>query len=429
MSRLAHASGRSRSTDASKFDRNRAMRATPSPYPPHPADESLRGPVLLFARMPAVTPFSVDFVHRVVFTRGLFAPENPVLIDALRGGAPRAVALIDEGVARTHPDIESRLRARLALDPDAPRILECRVVPGGEPCKGDRSLVDLVVELVHRHHLCRRSWVLAVGGGAVLDAVGYGAAIAHRGVRLVRIPTTVLAQDDAAMGVKNGINRFRKKNFEGVFSVPWAVLNDFDFLTTLPDTYWRGGFSEAVKISLLKDRGYFEEIESAAPRILARDLEAALPVIRRCADLHLAHIVLGGDPFELNEARPLDYGHWAAHKLEQLTDFAVSHGEAVAIGVALDSLYSSHLGWLPTADAHRVVRCLQSLGLPVWHPMLESSELLAGLDEFREHLGGRLCVTLLKSIGRAENVDSMDRRLVALSAVELRSASESRVTP
>lgn len=352
--------------------------------------------------------FRVDFVHRVHFTRGVLRSDNPLLSEVLRGGAPRLIAFVDDGVARAHPDLEHALRSRLALDPDGPRLDAMVVVPGGEACKNDRSVVDLVVEMVHRHHICRRSWVLAIGGGAVLDAVGLGAAISHRGVRLVRFPTTVLAQDDAGIGVKNGINRFGKKNFEGTFAVPSAVINDTDFLSSLPDRHWHSGFSEAVKIALLKDRDFFDLIERDAERIAARDAAASIPVIRRCAELHLAHIVSGGDPFETNEARPLDYGHWSAHKLEQLSHHAITHGEAVAIGVALDTCYSEQVGWLPRGAVDRVISCLQRLRLPVWHPLLADDRLADGIEEFREHLGGRLSLTLLRGIGSCEDSHEVD---------------------
>jgi len=372
--------------------------------------------------------FSVDFQHRVVFTRGLLDVSNPVLGEALKGGSRRLIAFVDSGFAAAHPKFEADLRARLTAEGDGVDLLDLQVVAGGEACKFDRRVVDLVVEKVNQHHLCRRSWVLAAGGGAVLDAVGYGAAISHRGVRLVRVPTTVLAQDDAGLGVKNGINRFGKKNFEGVFAVPWAVLNDTDHLATLPERHWRGGFSEAVKISLLKDRGFFDQIERDAVRIRHREMAAALPVIRRCAELHLDHIVSGGDPFELEEARPLDYGHWAAHKLEQLSGHELSHGEAVAIGVALDTEYSAQVGWLDRAEADSVIQCLRSLGLPTWHRLLHDPLLAAGIEEFREHLGGHLCVTLIRGIGMPSNTDFIDHSMLLASIDRLESTCVKQVS-
>ncbi len=371
------------------------------------------------------------FPHRVRFTRGAFDAANPALRDLFAAdeaiASRRAVVLIDDGVARAHGDaLETKLRAYFAAHATSmPVIAEICVVPGGETVKQDTRVCDLVVELVEKHRICRKSFVIAIGGGAMLDAVGFGSAIAHRGVRLVRLPTTVLAQDDAAMGVKNGINRFGKKNFVGAFAVPFAVLCDELLLETLPDAVFRAGFSEAVKIALLKDPVFFAEIEQNAERIAARNLDAASPVIRRSAELHLRHIADGGDPFESNAARPLDFGHWAAHRLESMSDYAISHGDAVALGLLLDCRYSNLMnlkaeGWLSDADYARICACIKRLGLPTHHPLfVDQDALLRGLDEFREHLGGTLTITMLRGIGRGVEIHELDTALVRAAATEL----------
>jgi 3-dehydroquinate synthase len=266
--------------------------------------------------------------------------------------------------------------------------------------------------------LDRRSYVVVIGGGAVLDAVGFAAAIAHRGIRLVRLPTTTLSQGDSGIGVKNSVNLFEKKNWIGTFAVPWAVINDAALLETLPERDFLCGFSEAVKVSLLKDADGFEEICAAADQIRQRDMAVAGPVIRRSAELHLEHITQGGDPFESLEARPLDYGHWSAHKLEVMSDFELRHGEAVAIGVAIDTVYSSLAHGFPEADAERVLDCLSRLGLPLSHPLLdETGTLFAGLEEFRQHLGGRLTLTMLPRIGAKLDVHEVDEARM-LEAIE-----------
>ena len=365
------------------------------------------------------------FTHRVRFTRHALDTANAALREVFIEDAAiatrRAVVVIDRGVVAANEGFESRLRAYFDAHAAAmPHICAIEIVPGGEPAKLDTGVTDLVVDLVERHRIDRKSFVIAIGGGAVLDAVGYGAAIAHRGVRLVRIPTTTLAQDDAAMGVKNGINRFGKKNFVGAFAVPYAVLCDESLLCTQDEAVFRSGFSEAVKIALLKDPALFAQIERDAERIAARDLDAASPVVRRSAALHLAHIVEGGDPFEANEARPLDFGHWAAHRLESMSGYALPHGDAVSLGLLLDCRYSNLRGWLPDDEHARIRGCIERLGLPVRHALLAESEtLLRGLEEFREHLGGRLTVTMLRGIGRGFEVHELDAGLVRQAAMEL----------
>ena len=362
-------------------------------------------------------PLSVPFRHRVTFTRGALAPSNAALRQAMTDGscgAARAVAFVDDGVLRSNPGFADALRAYFAGVPGMPSLVAVEAVEGGEGCKRSMDTVDRVVAAVDAHRIDRQSFVLAVGGGAVLDAVGFGAAIAHRGVRLVRMPTTTLSQDDAGMAVKNGINRGGKKNFVGAFSVPHAVVCDEDLLRTSPDWSWCGGFSEAVKIALLRDPGLFARIERDAAAIRGRLMEAAMPVVVRSAELHWRHIALGGDPFETRSARPLDYGHWLAHRLEGLTGGELPHGQAVAIGVAVDTTYSACAGLLDRADASRVVRTLAALGLPTTHPLLDDAKaVVAGLEEFREHLGGRLTITLLRGIGSPVDVHEIDGSALA----------------
>lgn len=366
--------------------------------------------------------FSVDFAHRLIFTEDLLADGDSTLESIFATSSASSdsgiLVAIDSEVARLHSNLGERLTDRFS-SPDLPELREVTIVPGGEAAKNDPDVVEHLLSLIDTLRIDRKSTILCVGGGAVLDAVGYAAGIAHRGVRLVRVPTTVLSQLDAAVGVKNGVNKFGKKNFCGTFAVPDAVLCDESMLATLSDRDWRSGFSEAVKIACLKDESFFDDIESSAPRIRDRNMDAARPVIRHCADLHLRHIAEGGDPFECREARPLDFGHWSAHRLESITDFTVTHGEAVSIGIALDTHYSHLVGRIDRDSAIRVVRTLDALGLPTSHSALGSDALLDGLEEFREHLGGRLTITLLEGIGRGIDVHEVDRSLVVEAATTL----------
>ena len=374
-------------------------------------------------------PFAVPFEHRVRFTQAAFDPANDALAGVLAdpsadGDSRRLAAFVDAGVLAAHPTVPEALARYLAARADAgdalPELACCEPVPGGEAAKDGMGTVDQVMLATERFRIDRRSVVLAIGGGAVLDAVGFAAATAHRGVRHVRMPTTVLAQDDAAMGVKNGVNRFGKKNYVGAFCPPDGVVCDRQFLGTLPERHFLGGFSEAVKIACLRDAALLDRIERDAPALRQRSIDAAWPIIMRSAELHLAHVTDGGDPFERLNARPLDFGHWAAHKLEQVTGFELPHGEAVSIGVALDCTYSALAGMLEERDCARVVRCLRALGLPVWHHALSDTlRLLRGLEEFREHLGGRLTVTLLSGIGHPVDVHAMEGPIVARAAERL----------
>jgi 3-dehydroquinate synthase len=280
--------------------------------------------------------------------------------------------------------------------------------------------VERIHALVERHKICRHSFIIAIGGGAVLDAAGYAAATAHRGVRLIRLPTTVLAQNDAGIGVKNGINAFRRKNFLGTFSPPFAVINDAAFLDTLPVRDRRAGIAEAIKVALIRDRDFFDSLYGDRVGLSRFAPDAMQKMIVRCAELHLEHIGRGGDPFESGSSRPLDFGHWVAHKLEELSASEIKHGEAVAMGIALDSLYSHHLGILGELDLHRILTLLETLGFDLYHTALSWLDVEMALGEFREHLGGELSIPLLEGIGRKTDAHDIDiplmKRCIALLA-------------
>ncbi len=365
--------------------------------------------------------FQVPFQYEVLFSRGIFQAGNPILADQLRrlsGGAPpKLLFVVDGGLPPHYPQLMSDIRQYFAAHAEAGRLCgEPIVVPGGEPVKNTRRWADALVAAIDTHGIDRHSYLVALGGGAVLDMAGFAAAIAHRGVRHLRLPTTVLAQNDSGVGVKNAINAFGKKNFIGTFAPPAAVINDLDFLATLDHRDWIGGVSEAIKVSLLKDAAFFAFIEQHAQALAERDPQAMETVVYECARLHLEHIA-GGDPFELGSSRPLDFGHWAAHKLEHLTDYQLRHGEAVAIGLALDVTYSHLIGLIDAATCERVIELIRQLGFDLYVPALETErqgewQLAAGLNEFREHLGGRLTIMLLEEIGQGREVHEMNLDLV-----------------
>ncbi len=367
--------------------------------------------------------FQVSFSYPVHFTEGLFAADNLLLRNALApdGGPPHRVFFaLDSGVAEQHPQLAQRIEEYFAAHAGALQLSgPLLLIPGGEQCKNQPALVQQVLEAVDAYHLDRHAYLAAIGGGAVLDMVGYAASIAHRGIRHLRIPTTVLSQNDSGIGVKNSINAFGKKNFLGNFAPPFAVFNDFDFLPTLEDRDWRGGMAEALKVSLLKDAAFFRFIQENAAALAARDMPRMQHLIHRCAELHLQHIA-SGDAFEQGSSRPLDFGHWSAHKLEQLSGYRIRHGEAVAIGIALDSVYSHLQGLLSAAGLAEIIAVLQALGFALYAPEMSAhlaeathpDSLLHGLQEFREHLGGQLTIMLLAGIGQGVEVHEIDDQLM-----------------
>ncbi len=372
--------------------------------------------------------FSVPYEYPVAFTSGLFAPANPVLADVLGALEPdrqhRCIVFVDEGLLAARPTLGEEIRA-YAEHHRARMILvsEPHPVPGGEKIKFELHHVEEMQRKLFEHRIDRHSYVIAVGGGAVLDAVGLVAATTHRGVRHIRIPTTVLSQNDSGVGVKNGVNLYEQKNFVGAFAPPFAVLNDIDFIDALPAREKIAGMAEAVKVALIRDGAFFSWLEASADDLVVFARPAMAYMIRRCAELHMRQIAHGGDPFERGSARPLDFGHWAAHRLETLTHYHLRHGEAVAIGMALDVRYSVLSGLLDETAEARIRFLLEHLGFKLWHPALEKRmasgrhAVLEGLREFREHLGGELTITLLSGIGVGIEVHEMDEARV-LQAIE-----------
>ncbi|RAI95139.1 3-dehydroquinate synthase [Algoriphagus yeomjeoni] len=357
--------------------------------------------------------FSVPFNYQVCFSEEIFAPENRLFVDILsKERKSKVLFVVDNGVAEAHPNLLNQLKTyseahsesfTMATDPI--------VVVGGEASKNDEAIYKEIVEATHLYGIDRHSYIAVIGGGAVIDMVGFAAAISHRGIRLIRIPTTVLSQNDSAVGVKNSVNVFGKKNYLGTFTPPYAVLNDFNFLKTLDDRDWRSGISEAIKVALIKDLSFFTWIEDNSTALADREMAPMQELIIRCAQMHLDHIS-GKDPFEFGSSRPLDFGHWAAHKLEHLSDFRIRHGEAVAIGIALDSTYSFLKGWISEDDLLRIIAAFKTLGFDLFAPELGGENLIKGLKEFQEHLGGQLTIMLLKALGKGEEVHEMDHQLI-----------------
>ena len=367
--------------------------------------------------------FQVAYEYPVCFTEGLFDPANRTLVDALTRLEPdqrhRCMVFLDDGLLSVRPDLKDEIGAYAAAHHSAiDLVAEPQAVPGGERIKNELYFMESMQAQVARHRIDRHSYVIAVGGGAVLDAVGLVAATAHRGVRHIRVPTTVLAQADSGVGVKNSVNHYGAKNFVGTFAPPFAVLNDLDFIRLLPPREKIAGMAEAVKVALIRDAGFFAWLEHHADDLVTFESAVMATMIRRCAEVHMHQIAHGGDPFERGSARPLDFGHWSAHKLETLTRHHVRHGEAVAIGIALDARYSVLAGLLEEGADERICALLEHLGFRLWHPALLAREgqddlqVIAGLREFREHLGGELTVTLLAGIGTGVEVHAIDEPMV-----------------
>lgn len=368
---------------------------------------------------PIEQSFAVNFKYSLHFTSGLFESNNKLFKEVIESYKPneqvKLLFVADNGVLKKHPKLVERIRNYCLLHSSQLLFTECLVIEGGEISKNNYNNVDRIIGAINNNGICRHSFVIVIGGGAVIDMAGYAASVAHRGVKLIRIPTTVLSQNDAAIGVKNGINAYNKKNFIGTFAPPYAIINDSDFLTSLEQRDWIAGVAEAIKVALIKDEFFFKTIKENAIKLKERDMGAMLKIIYRCAEMHMEHIAKGGDPFESGSSRPLDFGHWSAHKLEQMSNYSLRHGEAVAKGIALDLVYSKLIGFISAEILDEILKVMVDIGFDLSIPVSgdeEMQELLKGIQEFREHLGGELTITLINGIGQKVDVHKIDIELM-----------------
>lgn len=371
--------------------------------------------------------------YPVLFSRNVFEPGRtllPELFHSLDGDCEKrsAMVFIDRGLLEAQPKLLPSIQAYWSNVPGMPRLISDPVtVTGGEAVKTEYRELMSMVDRMLESRLCRHSFAVILGGGAVLDAVGFAASIVHRGLRTLRMPSTTLSQNDAGIGVKTGMNLHGGKNTIGTFQAPCAVINDLSFLDSLSDLDWRAGISEAFKVALIKDAEFFKWLCDHARELKNRNPEVMETLVKECARLHLDHIGHGGDPFESGSARPLDFGHWAAHKLESMSGYQVCHGYAVGIGLLIDSAYAARRGWLQPKEFEALHQALTKCGLPIWHPLLNqigsrgSRRVLDGLEEFREHLGGELCLTFPNGLGNQQDLHQLDQAMLASCMDELAS--------
>lgn len=372
--------------------------------------------------------FQVSYHYPVLFTDHIFQADNPCLHQQLTRQSPGPITVLvfaDEQLLLCSPQLPQQINDYFSAHAADLHLQAAPIaVPAGELSKTPDVLQQLYAHMLEQG-LDRHCYVLALGGGAVLDAVGYACATFHRGMRLIRIPSTVLAQNDAGIGVKNGINAFAQKNLLGAFYPATAVINDFQLLLSLAQRDQIAGLAEAVKVAVIKDAAFFQWMEQQAQALADFEHQASRYAIRRCAELHLGHITGAGDPFERGNGRPLDYGHWAAHKLENLSQHRLRHGEAVAVGMALDALYANACGLLPDTDCQRLLQLLDKLGFNLCPPELSlrdaqgRSPILQGLEEFRQHLGGQLSIPMLSRLGQSVDVHHIDLPLMEQALLRL----------
>lgn len=313
---------------------------------------------------------------------------GPGLLDALAELATPVVTsqrwavITDRNVARAH-----------SVSLPAPTL----IVAPGERSKSRRrwaNLTDRLLEL----GFGRDSVIVALGGGVVGDLAGFVAATYQRGVPWIQVPTTLLAMVDASVGGKTGVDTPHGKNLVGAFHPPRLVVADILTLATLPEPVYRAGLAEVVKHGVIADAEYFEWIESRVPEILKRDPTILSELVRKSVSIK-GRIVMA-DEFEQGERAVLNAGHTIGHAVEAASEFSIPHGEAVAIGLAVETMLAESIG-LASAGLHsRVVTLLNRLGLPTRIPsFLPVDELLTVMRHDKKNRGGEIHLVFAAQLG------------------------------
>lgn len=313
----------------------------------------------------------------------------------------RGVLIADEN---THHRWAAPLRDALARAGYETTVLE---IPTGEPSK-TLARVQSLVERMTGLGLDRRSFVVAVGGGVVGDVAGFVAAIYLRGIAYVQVPTTLLAQVDSSVGGKVGVNLPQGKNLVGAFYQPRLVLIDTDALQTLPDRELRAGFAEVIKYGAIRDVAFFEWLERFGHRVLARDSWAVREAVARSCAIKAE--VVGADETETTGLRAiLNFGHTVGHALEAAVGYrGWLHGEAIAVGMCVETELSVRRAGLAADDARRIRELIAASGLPArWDASVTVADLRPAMQLDKKAEAGRLRFVLLRRLGEAVVSDAV----------------------
>jgi 3-dehydroquinate synthase len=283
------------------------------------------------------------------------------------------------------------------------------VIPAGERSKSMAELQDLL-GFLERARIDRGGLVIAVGGGTVGDLAGFAAAVWHRGVRLVSVPTTLLAMVDSSIGGKTGVNGTRSKNAIGAFWQPSAVVSDLESLETLPRNSYQDAFAEVVKYAVAMDRGLLDLLQKERPRLLAADRAMLERVVFRCVAAKA--LVVAKDEREKGPRAILNYGHTAGHALEAATGFRVSHGRAVAFGMRV----AARIALAADLCGKRLVESqdeiLTAYGLPDRASHADPKKVIAAIARDKKALKGKVAWVLPRRVGHAEPGHAVPAALV-----------------
>lgn len=316
------------------------------------------------------------------------------------GLGKRGVIITDANVRKAYGATLRRALKRAGFE------TQFLTVPAGEESKSLRQANRLFGKLPALG-LDRQSFVIALGGGVVGDLAGFVAATYLRGLALVQVPTSLLAQVDSSVGGKTGVNLPQGKNLVGAFYQPRLVIADTDTLKSLPGRELRAGFAEVIKHAAIRDADFFAWLEREHKRVLSLEPDAVAHVVRRCCEIKAE--VVSADERESGLRAILNFGHTIAHAMEALTDYVgLLHGEAIAMGMVCASYLSVRRAGMTSAEAARLRSLLESVGLPVrLGDNYELPELFEAMRLDKKALAGKLRFVLLKRLGEAVVSDAV----------------------
>jgi shikimate kinase/3-dehydroquinate synthase len=272
------------------------------------------------------------------------------------------------------------------------------IVPAGERAKSLRR-ATAIVDALATAGVNRADTIVALGGGVIGDLAGFVAGVFMRGLRFVQAPTTLLAQIDSSIGGKTAVNHERAKNLVGVYHQPALVLADVDTLASLPLRERRAGLAEAVKYGMILDPELLELLERDGERLLeSKHARLLTDVVARCAATKARIVAL--DETERGPREVLNYGHTVGHAIEAMMKGALVHGEAIAIGMAVEAQLARRLGLLDAGACERQARLLETLGLPTRVPAVNTGEVLDAMRLDKKRREGRIRCSLPEGIGR-----------------------------
>ena len=349
-----------------------------------------------------------DRSYEIRIENDLLSRTGEILLPLL--SRPRAAVITDENVADIHLGRLQDSLSASAID------MECLVLQSGECSKSWNTLQESV-EWLLSHQFERRDTVIALGGGVIGDLAGFAAAVARRGLCVVQIPTTLLAQVDSAVGGKTGINSPSGKNLIGAFKQPELVLSDLDLLRTLPRRQILAGYAEIVKCGLLGDATFFTWLENHGKSALAGDCNLQAEMIRRSCEIKAR--IVERDETEQEGRAILNLGHTFAHALEAANRYSgtLLHGEAVSIGCRLAFLTSERMNLCSSDDVDRVTKHLQHIGMKfalceIPGDRIDVNELVRTMQQDKKTTDGRVKFVLVRGIGKAFLCDNVDMNVI-----------------